>query len=130
MNAPSSSLARRLPYLLLLPLLAVLLFGNCGGGVREVVNNLSNEQHERLRSIILRQRAERAAARHQLHGEARREAYFQIEQKTTARADSLFGQYGNGRDKFRRRRNKLERQALRKDNSALIPAIRIPLDTR
>ena len=123
---------KRLPlsYLLLLPLLAVLLFGNCGGGVREVVNNLPDRDHERLRAIILRQRAERAAARRQLRGEARREAYERIEQKTTASADSLFGQFGNGRDKWRHRRNKLERQALRKDNSALIPAIRIPIDTR
>ncbi|MBO2009941.1 hypothetical protein [Hymenobacter negativus] len=119
-----------LTYLLLLPLLAVLLFGNCGGGVREVVNNMSSERHERLQAIILQQRAERAAARRQLHGEARREAYFQIEEKTTASADSLFGQFGNGRTKWRKRRNKLERQALRKDNSALIPAIRIPIDTR
>lgn len=119
-----------LSYLLLLPLLAVLLFGNCGGGVREVVNNLPDRDHARLRAIILRQRAERAAARRQLRGEARREAYERIEQKTTASADSLFGQFGNGRDKWRHRRNKLERQALRKDNSALIPAIRIPLDTR
>ncbi|MBF9219670.1 hypothetical protein [Hymenobacter ruricola] len=116
--------------LLLLPLLAVLLFGNCGGGVREVVNGLTPERHERLRAIILRQRAERAAARRQLHGEARREAYAHIEQQTTARADSLFGQFGSGREKFRRRRNKLERQAMRKNNSALIPAIRIPIDTR
>jgi hypothetical protein len=117
-----------LPYLLSLPLLAVLLFGNCGGGVREVISSLPYKDHERLRAIILRQRAERAAARRQLHGEARREAYFQIEQKTTARADSLFGQFGSGRDKWRHRRNKLERQALRKDNSALIPAIRVPLN--
>ncbi|RZK29100.1 MAG: hypothetical protein EOO63_09770 [Hymenobacter sp.] len=51
-----------LPYLLLLPLLVVLLFGNCGGGVREVINGLSNKEHERLRAVILRQRAERAAA--------------------------------------------------------------------
>ena len=119
-----------LSYLLLLPLLAVLLFGNCGGGVREVVNNLPYKDHERLQAIILRQRAERAAARRQLHGEARREAYEHIEQKTTASADSLFGQFGNGRKKWRQRRNKLERQALRKDNSAFIPAIRIPIDTR
>ena len=116
--------------LLLLPLLAVLLFGNCGGGVRQVVNGLTAERHERLKAIILRQRAERAAARRQLHGEARREAYFQIEEKTTARADSLFGQFGRGRVKWRKRRNKLEHQALRQDNSALIPAIRIPIDTR
>jgi hypothetical protein len=124
MKRPSPAL------LLLLPLLVVLLFGNCGGGVREVVNGLSPERHVRLREIILRQRAERAAARRQFQGEARWEAFFQIEQKTTARADSLFGQFGNGRDKWRKRRNKLERQALRKDNSALIPAIRIPIDTR
>lgn len=119
-----------LPNLLLLSLLVVLLFGNCGGGVREVVNNLSDERHERLRSIILRQRAERAAARRQLHGEARRAAYEHIEEKTTARADSLLGPYGNGHTKFRKHRNKLERQVLRKNNSALIPAIRFNIDTR
>jgi hypothetical protein len=119
-----------LPYLLLLPLLVVLLFGNCGGGVREVINGLSNKEHERLRAVILRQRAERAAARRQLHGEARRAAYERIEQKTTASADSLFGQFGNGRNKFRKRRNKLERQALRKNNKALIPAIQFNIDMR
>lgn len=117
-----------LSYLLLLPLLAVLLFGNCGGGVREVVSGLSRERHERLRAIILRQRADRATARRQLHGEARRAAYLNIELNTTARADSLFGPYGNGRNKFRKRRNKLERQALRSDNKALIPAIKFDMN--
>ena len=120
----------QLPYLLLLPLLAVLLFGNCGGGVREVVNGLTNKEHERFRAIIWRQRAERAAARRQLRGEARREAYERIEQQTAASADSLLGPFGNGRNKFRKRRNKLERQVMRRDNSPLVPPIRIPIDTR
>lgn len=119
-----------LPSLLLLPLLAVLVFGSCGGGVRQVVNGLTASRHEQLRAVILRQRAERAAARRQLHGEARRAAYERIEQQTTARADSIFGPYGNGRVKFRKRRNKLERQVMRPDNRPLIPAINIPIDTR
>ena len=118
-----------LPYLLVLPLLVLLLFGNCGGGVRQVVNGLSGKERVRFRAIIYRERAERAAARRQLRGEARREAYAQIEQKTTASADSLFGRFGNGREKFRRRRNKLERQALRKNNAALVPAIPILINT-
>lgn len=119
-----------LPYLLLLPLLAVLLFGSCGGGVRQVVNGLTNEEHVRFRALILRQRAERAAARRQLHGEARRAAYERIEQRTTAGADSILGPFGSGRNKFRKRRNKLERQVMRQHNNPLIPAIRIPIDTR
>ena len=119
-----------LPYLLLLPLLAVLLLGNCGGGVRQVVNGLSAENHARLRALILQQRAGQAAARRQLHGEARRAAYEHIEQQTTAGADSIFGPYGRGRTKFRQRRNKLERQVMRQNNRPLIPAVRIPLDTR
>ncbi len=105
------------------------LFGNCCGGVREVVNGLSQERHERFRTILLRQRAERAAARRQLHGKAHREAYLRIEQ-TTASADSLLGPYGSGRNKFRQCRNKLEHQAPRNDNKALIPAIKIGMNMR
>ncbi|WP_210521282.1 hypothetical protein [Hymenobacter terricola] len=104
-----------LPYLLLLPLLVVLLFGNCGlsrGGVRGWLNTMGNRRRDRLQEIVLRERAERAAARHNLHGAAREEAHRRIEQATQARADSLL--YGHfEQKKFRNRRNKVERQLVR-----------------
>ena len=45
MKTQLSVLASRLPYLLLLPLLALLLFDNCGGGVREVLSSTSDVYH-------------------------------------------------------------------------------------
>ena len=101
-----------LPYLLLLPLLAVLLFGNCGGGVRGFLYGLGNQRRHQLQALELRRQAERAAARQRLRGEARREEYWRIEQATNARADSLLtGAFEQ--KKFRNRRNKIERQLRR-----------------
>lgn len=100
----------RKPLLLLLPLLAVLLFGNCGGGVQGLLNN--SHRRDRLQAIVLRERAEQAAARKNLRGRARRDEYWRIEQATKARLDSvLTGSFQQ--QKLRNRRNKIERQLLR-----------------
>ncbi|WP_046243671.1 hypothetical protein [Hymenobacter terrenus] len=100
-----------LPYLLLLPLLAVLLFGNCGGGVYGFLSGMGNTRRERLREIVVRRQAERAAARQQLRGRARQDAYWCIEQATNLRTDSLLRDEAERR-KFRNRRNKVDRRLL------------------
>lgn len=102
-----------LAYLLLLPLLAVLLLGNCGigRGVPGYFDELGYQRRTRLKEIILRQRAERAAARQQLHGRALRQANRRIDRATQARADSLLYD-GYEKRKFRNRRAKIERQLL------------------
>ena len=99
-----------LPYLLLLPLLAVLVFGNCGGGVNGFLNRLnSNGRLQRLNEIREQRLRQRAAARQQLTGRARRRALRRIEENTSARIDSLLP-LGYQREKFYKRRNKIERR--------------------
>lgn len=98
-----------LPYLLLLPLLAVLLFGNCGGGVRGVLSNLGQSGRTRFREIVARRRALRQTARKQLKGAAKQESLRRLEQQTDARLDSLLPSAA-GQRKLLRRRGKLERQ--------------------
>lgn len=98
-----------LPVLLLLPLVAVLLFGNCGGGVRGYLGYVPNNQSARLASIVNRRDADRATARRTLHGRARHEAYRRIEQTTDARIDSLYPSYSNDPNKMKTRRRKTER---------------------
>ncbi len=100
------------PYLLLLPLLVVLLFGNCGGGVRGLLNSTGSDGRARLRSIIEHERTQRAAARKTLRGRARRDAFERIELRTNAQLDSALS-YGTGPQKLRHRRGKLERQLFR-----------------
>ena len=119
-----------LPYLLLLPLLAVLLFGNCGGGVREVVNNMGRERHNRFRDIFAQREAQRTLARKRLHGRAQRIAFQRLDSVRTARIDSLFRFDSYAREKFDHRRRKMTRQMLRPNNRPLIPAIRIKMDMR
>ena len=97
-----------LPYLLLLPLLAVLLFGNCGGGVYGMLVNNPNQQ--RMRALLVLRLDQRAAARKQLHGAARHEAYRRIEQDINARLDSLMPP--SSVVKFHKRRNKVERRLM------------------
>ena len=98
-----------LPYLLLLPLLAVLLFGNCGGtSVRRFLAEASPQRREKMRALVLQRQAERAEARQRLKGPARRDAYLQIEQRIDAHYDSLVPS-----NLFQTRRNKLDRQVLR-----------------
>ena len=96
-----------LPYLLLLPVLAVLLFGNCGGEVRGVVNGMSRMHHDRFRDIFAQRQAQRALARQRLHG----------------RADSFFRFEPHAKEKFDQRHHKMTRQLLAPDN-------RLPVDTR
>ncbi|MGI4887051.1 MAG: hypothetical protein ACRYFR_19010 [Janthinobacterium lividum] len=127
-------MTRRLawPYLLLLPLLVVLVFGNCGGGVRGLLSATDFEHRQRLRAILVQERANRAAARHLPAGKKRRLANSRVDSVKAARLDSFFRHDYGGylKDKYAHRRRKLERQALRIDNRALIPAIRVPLNTR
>ncbi|MDQ2770567.1 MAG: hypothetical protein M3Y54_08715 [Bacteroidota bacterium] len=106
-----------LPYLFLLPLLAVLLFGNCGSGVRGFLNNMGSGRRARFSAIIARRLADRHTARLRLRGEARREDYVRIEQATNARLDSLLPDAMDQR-KLRNRRNKIERQLRRLPPSA------------
>ena len=101
-----------LPYLLLLPLLAVLLLGNCGGGVRGVLSNLGQGGRTRFREIVARRRALRQTARQQLKGAAKQESLRRIEQQTDVRLDSLLPSAA-GQRKLLHRRNKLERQLAR-----------------
>ena len=96
-----------LPYLLLLPVLAVLLFGNCGGEVRGVVNGMSRMHHDRFQDIFAQHQAQRALARQRLHG----------------RADSFFRFKSHVKEKFDQRHHKMTRQLLAPDN-------RMPVDTR
>lgn len=94
--------------LLLLPLLAVLLFGNCGGGVRGMLVN--NPHQQQMRNLLMLRLSQRATARQQLRGAARRDAYQRIEQNIDARLDSLMPAVSAA--KFHKRRNKAERQLL------------------
>ena len=101
-----------LPYLLLLPLLAVLLFGSCGGGVRGFLTNMGSGRRTRFAAIVGRRQADHQAARQRLRGAARREEYWRIEQATNARLDSLLPGTAEQR-KLLHRRNKIERQLRR-----------------
>ena len=101
-----------LSYLLLLPLLAVLLFGNCGGGVQGFLTNMGSARRARFSASVARRQADRQAARLRLRGAARREAYRRIEQATNARLDSLLPGTTAQR-KLLHRRSKIERQLRR-----------------
>lgn len=100
------------PLLLLWPLLAVLLFGNCGlSTTRGFLNDLGPERRDRLRALVVQRQAMRAAAGQRLRGAALQDEYFRIEKVIDARADSLIPS-GDAR-KFRNRCNKIDRQLLR-----------------
>jgi hypothetical protein len=127
-------------------LLAMLLFGNCGGGgVRGVVTAMTTERHQRFRAIVAQQQARRALARKQLRGQARRAQLRHIDSLRTARIDSFFRpapasrydeypypgeQLARERAKYERRRRKMTRQLLSPNNRPLIPPIRVNIDTR
>ena len=102
----------KLPYLLLLPLLAVLLFGNCGGGVRSVVDSMGRERHDRFRTIFAQHQVQRALAQQRLHGRARRTTLHRLDSIRTARIDSLFRFDYYSKEKFDHRRRKMTRQLL------------------
>lgn len=119
-----------LPYLVLLPLLAVLLFGNCGGGVREVVNRMDRKHHDRFREIFRQRQIQRPLARQRLHGRAQRVALQRLDSVRSARIDSLLRFDSYAKEKFDHRRHKMTRQMLRPNNRPLIPAIRMNMDMR
>ena len=112
-----------LPYLLLLPVLAVLLFGNCGGEVRGVVNGMSRMHHDRFQDIFAQHQAQRALARQRLHGRARRVALQPLDSVRTTCTDSFFRFEPHAKEKFDQRHHKMTRQLLAPDN-------RMPVDTR
>lgn len=120
----------QLPYLVLLPVLTVLLLGNCGGGVRGVVNSMSRERHDSFRAIFAQQLAQCALVQQHLHGRARRIELHRLDSVRTVRIDSLFRFDYCAREKYDHRRHKMTRQLLAPDNRPLISAVRIPLDTR
>ena len=62
-----------------------------------------------MRALVVLRLQQRNMARQQLRGRARRDAYWRIEQQIDGRFDSLV----HGSEKFRNRRNKVERQLLR-----------------
>ena len=98
-----------LPVLLLLPLLAVLLFGNCGGGVRQVVDYMGQPKRDEYQKALANRQAQRAAARQNLRGRARRDEYLRIHEATEARLHELMSSSDQQR-KMQHRRRKLERQ--------------------
>jgi hypothetical protein len=103
---------QRWPMLLLLPLLAVLLFGNCGlSTTRGFLNDLGPERRDQLRALVVQRQTLRATARQRLRGKALQDEYFRIEQAINARADSLIP--SDHARKYRNRRNKIDRQLLR-----------------
>lgn len=96
------------PAFLLLPLLAVLVFGNCGGGVNSFLYNLQRNKRLGQLDSLLRQRRElRRLARHQLRGAARRNELVKIEQRTDEQAQALLPNDWQRR-KYRHRRRKIE----------------------
>lgn len=101
----------------------MLLFGNCGGKVRVVVNGMSRVHHDRFRDIFAQHQAQRALARQRLHGRARRVAFQPLYSVRTARTDSFFRLESHANEKFDQRRHKMTRQLLAPDN-------RMPVDTR
>ncbi|MBJ6108684.1 hypothetical protein JAO73_06675 [Hymenobacter sp. BT523] len=98
----------------MLPLLAVLLFGNCNGGVNTFLFNMnSNGRLAKLDSLTRERQRLRAQAQQQLRGAARREQLLLIEQHANEQAQALLRNNWERR-KFENRRNKIERQ-LRKN---------------
>lgn len=110
------------PWLLVLPLLAVLLFGNCGGGVNRFLYNLKERSRlAQFDSLVQQRRALRLQARQRLHGPARRDELYSIEERTNAQIQPLL-QSDWQRRKFENRRNKIERR-LRKNPEPARPLL-------
>lgn len=97
--------------LVLLPLVVVLLFGNCGGGVYGFISGLGPARRAPLESAITQRLALRATARQRLHGRARHTELHHIEALTDARIDSLrYSAFEQRR--FAHRRRKIGRRLL------------------
>ncbi|QKG54234.1 hypothetical protein [Hymenobacter sp. BRD67] len=94
--------------LLLLGLVAVLVFGSCGGGVHGFLQGLGERRRTRLHSILMQEHMRREAAR-KLTGRPRREALRQAEQTSEARLDSLLPSSYEQR-KLQHRFGKIKRQ--------------------
>ncbi len=108
------SLAKLSPaQLLLLGLVALLVFGSCGGGVNGLLNGLGERRRARLRSILVQEQTSIAAARQQLRGSARREAVHRSKARSAARLDSLLPSPYEQR-KLQHRFGKIRRQLLRR----------------
>jgi hypothetical protein len=109
---------------LLLALVALLVFGSCGGGVQGFLNSQGERRRARLRAILVQERVDIATARQRLHGRARREAVRRSKALSAARLDSLLpGTFAQ--QKLRRRYSKIKRQVLR-DPPPLAPAAPAP----
>jgi hypothetical protein len=109
---------------LLLALVALLVFGSCGGGVQGFLNSQGERRRARLRAILVQERVDVATARQRLHGRARREAVRRSKALSAARLDSLLpGTFAQ--QKLRRRYSKIKRQVLR-DPPPLAPAAPAP----
>ena len=84
------------PQLLLAGLLALLVFGSCGGGVNGFLRKLGPARRERLREVLVQEQQARRQARQQLRGRTRLDTYDRIMARTQKRLDSLvrddFGQ--------------------------------------
>jgi hypothetical protein len=68
--------------LLLLGLLALLVFGSCGGGVSGFLHSLGAERRQRLAQVMSQDHRAREAARRRLRGRARLAAYDSITART------------------------------------------------
>jgi hypothetical protein len=109
---------------LLLALVALLVFGSCGGGVNGFLNSQGERRRARLRAILVQERVDIATARQRLHGRARREAVRRSKALSAARLDSLLpGPFAQ--QKLRHRYSKIKRQVLR-DPPPLPPAAPAP----
>jgi hypothetical protein len=98
------------PGLWLLPLVAILLFGNCNGGVNHFLYSLeSRGRLARLDSLVREQQRQRVLTRQHLRGTTRQDQLFQLEQRTNEQAQTLF-QSDWQRKKWVNRRNKIERR--------------------
>ncbi|GAB2850364.1 hypothetical protein [Hymenobacter ruber] len=98
-----------LPYLCLLPLVAILLFGNCNGGVNRFLYNLERTNHlVRLDSLLRERQVLRLQAR-KLHGQPRRDQLRSIERRTNEQTQLLLSSEWQ-RQKLARRRPKIERR--------------------
>ena len=122
MKALSSS---RPAHVLLLGLVALLVFGSCGGGVQGFLNGLGERRRTRLRSIWVQEKVDVATARRQLRGRARREAVRQGKDRSAQRLDSLLPRDFE-QQKMRRRYSKIKRQVMWQPPTAspAIPAAR------
>jgi len=115
----------RTAHVLLLGLVALLVFGSCGGGVQGFLTGLGERRRARLRSILVQERVDITTARQQLHGRARREAVRQGKARSTQRLDSLLPRDFE-QQKLRRRYSKIKRQVMRLPpaTSPALPAAR------